>query len=170
MSDQTELLNVARERAEARIDAAIGSLRKHAAQLGIDNKFPDNIAGHSASELLGRIAYVPSLARDLRRTLAQSLAQQELQGVFASHAAEVKPSTPAPAVAQNPATIPVSLDLANLSGVPVAVVRACKAAGLATVGDVNTIPDEHLLKINGLAERSVALLRAAIAKAATPQP
>lgn len=165
-ADQTEVLNLARTRAEKRIDAAIGELHKAAAKIGTEHDLPDNISGHSVAELLGRISFVPSVGRDLRRALGQAMAKQELeQAMFRTPVAP--PVKRVPEQAAKPAGVPHSTDLANLSGITVQVVKALKAAGLHSVGDVINVPDEHLLKISGLAERTVAQLRGAIAKVAT---
>ena len=53
----------------------------------------------------------------------------------------------------------------DLSGVTTQTVKALKEAGLFTVGDVAAVPDAHLLKFKGIAEKSLAQVRAAIAKA-----
>lgn len=182
------MTQLARERADARIDAALGALRQAAKEIGKEHGIPDGIAGHSVDELLGRMGYVPSMARDLRRATAQELAKQELSRAFdreplpakprgrpvPSHASggSTAPQDPPPRplidVSKRPATAPVGLDVSELSGITVQTARALKAAGLDNVGQVMAVPDEHLLKISGLAEKSVAQLRHAIANASAP--
>lgn len=175
MNREETALQVARERADKRLDSAIGELRAAALKIGKAHDIPENILGHSIEELLGRMAYIPSMARDLRRAAAQELAKQELQRAFESppglsvdapparHVPPIDPSKIGP-------TVPVGLDIAELSGITVQTQRALKAAGLNTVGDVYMVPDEHLLKVSGVAEKSLAQLRAAIAKASEPKP
>lgn len=177
------MTQVARERADKRIDAALGALRQAAKAIGTEYEIPDGIAGHSVDELLGRMAYVPSMARDLRRATAQELAKQEISRAFEggpvkdSRRPETRrpppqapPPPPPPPVdpSKLPPSAPVGLDLAELSGVTVQTVRALKEAGLTNVGQVMSVPDEHLLKIPGVAEKSLAQLRTAIARASAP--
>lgn len=171
MTDTDQLSQVARERADKRIDQAIGELHAAASEIGRRHAIPEGIAGHSVDELLGRMAYIPSMARDLRRMAAQELAKLELARAFDQPA---PPPQAAPQKPQEPSTlpgsVPVSMDVGDLDGVTVQAVRALRGAGLTTVGDIARVPDEHLLKISGLAERSVQQIRAAIAKASAPAP
>lgn len=180
MADQDQVMNIARERAERRIDEALGDLRTAAREIATRHGIPDGIAGHAVEELLGRIAYVPSMARDLRRATGQALAKQELERAFerdepsnlSGEAPDpVGPVTATPVVHPSTvgASVPMGLDLTDLDGVTVQTVRALKAAGLRVVGDVVNVPDEHLLKLNGIADKSLAQLRTAIAKASTPK-
>lgn len=167
-----QLTQVARERADERISSAIGELRKAAASIGKKYGIPEGISGHSIEELLGRIAYIPSMARELRRALALELTKQEIS--------EAMKATPAPAAAAKPAptkplepsqipdSIPVGLDVSELSGITVQTVKVLKAAGLSTVGDVVQIPDEHLLKVLGGGQagaKNLAAVRKAVAGA-----
>lgn len=175
MSDEQENVNiVARERADQRIDAAVGELHKAATEIGKKFDIPDGINGMSVDELLGRMSYIPTMARDLRRACGQELAKQEInkmiEGVSQAPAATENPAGatengPDATTGTQPATIPHGLDVADLDGISPQTVKALKAAGLNNVGDVVDVPDEHLVKINGLGEISVNHLRAAIAKA-----
>lgn len=194
MNQPDELTQVARQRADERLDKAIGELRKAAAAIGQRYAIPENIAGHAVAELLGRMAWVPSMARDLRRAAGQEIAKLELAELMAGRppiampdpvaspgrppsappgpAADPPPAAPRRPVdiAKLPATTPTGMDLADLSGVSVQTVRACKEGGLKTVADVIAVPDEHLCKLRGLAEKSVQQLRHAIALASQPKP
>jgi len=67
-------------------------------------------------------------------------------------------------------TITPGTDLDALPGITTQTAKALKQAGLFVVGDVVSVPDEHLLKIPGIAESSLAQLRAAIGKATAGQP
>lgn len=168
-NEQDQLTQVARERADKRIDAAIGDLHKAAVDIGRKHGIPEGISGHSVDDLLGRMAYIPSMARELRRALAHELTKQEIDRVVASAPVESLPSAP-PTLKIDPSmihdAIPVSLDVGDLEGVTVQTVKALRAAGLNCVGDVVVVPDEHLVKVNGLGAKSVQQIRAAIAKAA----
>lgn len=166
-------MQVARERADKRLDSAIGQLRAAARKIGEAHNIPENIQGHSIEELLGRMAYIPSMARDLRRAAGQELAKQELAAAFDRPAPprDTPPARHVPPVDPSKigASVPVGLDIAELSGITVQTQRALKAAGMNTVGDVYMVPDEHLLKVSGIAEKSLQQLRAAIAKASQPK-
>lgn len=171
---QDELTQVARQEADRIIDQALGELHEAARKIGIAHRIPEDIGGLSTDELLGRMAYVPSMARDLRRIAGQEIAKQQLENAMglSRKAATDQPSAPAapttsPPVEPSkiPAQVPVGLDLVDLDGVTTQTVRALKAAGLKTVGDVVVVPDEHLLKIDGIAEKSLGQLRTAISKA-----
>lgn len=173
-----QLTQAARERADARIAAAIGELHKAALEIGKRHGIPEGISGHSIDELLGRISYIPSMARELRRALALELTKLEISAVM-------KGEVPAPATKPNrtaetggkgktgeaseiPETIPAGLDVSELSGITVQTVKALKAAGLNTVGDVVQIPDEHLLKVLGGGQpgaKNLAAVRKAVAGA-----
>lgn len=171
--DEGTVTQVARERADKRIDEALGALRKAAREIGLRYDIPEGIVGHSVEELLGRMAYVPSMARDLRRATAQELAKQEITRAFEpakpeTHGSATSPTPPVVDPSKLPPSAPVGLDVAELSGVTVQTVRALKAAGLTNVGQVMTVPDEHLEKISGLGAKSVAQIRTAIARASTP--
>lgn len=163
-----EVLQSARERADRRLDAAIGELRKAAAEIGRAHKIPDDIQGHSVEELLGRIAYVPSLARELARAAGQALAKQEFDGLLATAAAPREPALGVVADTSKMVSIPKGLDLADLPGITPAQVKALKAAGLNQVGDVVSVPDEHLAKVLSWEPKLIGKLRAAIGKASTP--
>ena len=168
MGDTEQITAIARERAEKRIDSALGDLKKAAREIGKKYGIPDGIAGHTIEELLGRIAYIPTMARDMRRVCGQELAKQELDKFLSD--GEVAPNVADPVSkmiepSKIPGNIPVGLDVGDLDGVTVQAINALRIAGLNKVGDVVNVPDEHLVKINGLGEKSVAHIRAAIAKA-----
>ena len=169
MNDAEQITAIARERAEKRIDSALGDLKKDAREIGTKYGIPDGIAGHSIEELLGRIAYIPTMARDMRRACGQELAKQELDDFLGGDMSEKLKEVPTiqktiePSLI--PGNIPVGMDVGALDGVTVQAVTALRNAGLDKVGDVVNVPDEHLLKVTGLGEKSVAHIRAAIAKA-----
>jgi hypothetical protein len=192
---ENEMNQVARERADKRIDQAVGDLKAAARQIGRQYGIPEGISGHSTEELLGRMAYVPSMARDLRRAAGQELAKQELRRVLeappvpreipqtATEASKINTpprsfappsfsppaSTSAPLTTEQiPGVLPGGRDVADLSGLTVQTVKALKAAGLHTVADLAPIPDEHLEKVSGIGKKTVQQIRAAIAKASTP--
>ena len=171
MSDAEQITAIARERAEKRIDGALGDLKKAAREIGTKYGIPDGIAGHTIEELLGRIAYIPTMARDMRRVCGQELAKQELDKFLSDD--EAAPNVAEPVSTAGPViepsliagNIPVGLDVGDLDGVTVQAINALRDAGLNKVGDVVNVPDAHLVKMNGLGEKSVAHIRAAIAKA-----
>lgn len=173
MSDKEQMTAVARERADKRIDAALGELHAAALEIGKKHGIPEGIAGHSIDELLGRMAYIPTMARDLRRACGQELAKEELNKLF-----DAQPTPPVVAAfaasppiepSKIPGNIPVGMDVGDLQGVTVQAVKALRSVGLNKIGDVIIVPDEHLLKVTGLAEKSVQQIRAAIAKASEPK-
>ena len=169
MTDAEQMTVVARERADKKIDAALGELKKAALAIGKKHDIPEGIAGHSIEELLGRMAYVPSMARDLRRACGQELAKIELNA-FLDGEPVPKTATPKPAriePSKIPGNIPVGLDVGQLDGITGQTVKALREAGLNKVGDIVTVPDEHLVKFNGLGEKSIAQIRVAIAKASS---
>lgn len=166
-----DMMQVARTRADAKIDEALGALRKQAREIGEAHGIPEGIAGHSIDEIMGRMAWVPSMARDLRRACGQEMAKIELDRFMAGETPAAPPPAPKPAAtkidpSKIPAPVPVSMPVDELSGVTTFTIKALKNNGLKTVGDVVAIPDEHLLKMDGLAEKSLAQVRSAIAKAA----
>jgi hypothetical protein len=169
MEEIEQMTIVARERADKRIDTALGEMHAAAHKIGVAQKIPENIAGLSIEELLGRMAYIPTMARDLRRACGQELAKQELNAfldttpVPSNKAASKLPPPIEPS--KIPETIPVGMDVGDLDGVSTQTIAALRNAGLNSVGDVVAVPDEHLAKMQGLGEKSVAHIRAAIAKA-----
>lgn len=167
-----QLTQAARERADAKIAAAIGELHKAANEIGKKHGIPEGISGHSIDELLGRISYIPSMARELRRALALELTKREIDAVMKGEAPRPAAKTPAPRgpvePSEIPDSIPVGLDVADLTGITVQTVKALKAAGLNTVGDVAQIPDEHLLKVLGGGQpgaKNLAAVRKAVSGA-----
>ncbi len=168
MADTDQVNQVARQRAEARIDKALGELKDAGAAIGKKHHIPEDIAGHSVSELLGRMAYVPSMARDLRRIAGQELAKQELEAAFGVPAVDEPPSPPATGavdISKIGASVPLQRSLTELDGINSNLAKALRVAGMVTIADVIAVPDEHLLKVDGVADKSLAQLREAIAKA-----
>lgn len=162
-----ELLQSAREKADKRLNDAVGALRKAAAEIGRAHQIPDGIQGHSVEELLGRIAYVPSLSRELARAAGQALAKQEIDAFNAPARAPLQP----PVGAVDTSTlvrIPAGLDVADLAGITPAQVKQLKAAGMHQVQDVVNVPDEHLAKVLSWEPKQIAKLRAAVSKASQP--
>lgn len=180
MQDQAnELMQVARERADETLDKAIGELRKAARDIATRYEIPENINGLSVDDLLGRMAWIPTMARDLRRVAGQELAKRGIAkqmaatnpdpapASIASEISQPLPPTPytPPEPSKIPETVPIGKDISDLSGVTVQAVKALKGAGMHTVGDIVGAPDEWLLKIPGIAEKSLQQIRNAIAKA-----
>jgi hypothetical protein len=165
---ENEALQSARQRGDQRLDAALAALRRAAATIGTQHGIPEGIQGHSVEELLGRIAYVPSLARDLRRAAGQALAKQELDNLLKAPPVPSQSSLRQVADTSDLVNIPKGLDLADLAGITAAQVKQLKAAGLNQVGDIVNVPDEHLAKILTWDAKQVGKLRAAIAKASQP--
>lgn len=164
---ENEVLQSAREKADKRLHAAIGELHRAAAEIGARHQIPDGIQGHSVAELLGRIAWVPALSRELARAAGQALAKQELDGLLKTPAAPSKPALGGVDPAALP-RVPMGMDLADLPGITPAQVKALKAAGLHQVTDVVNMPDEHLAKITSWDAKAIGKLRAAIGKVSTP--
>lgn len=164
---ENEVLQSAREKADRRLNAAVGALRKAAAEIGRTHQIPDDIQGHSVEELLGRIAYVPSLSRELARAAGQALAKQEIDGMRST---PIAPGEPALGTVDTSSlvTIPSGMDLADLGGISPAQVKQLKAAGLHQVGQVVSVPDEHLVKMLNWDPKQIGKLRAAISKASQP--
>lgn len=181
-TETEQLTAVARERADKRIDAALGALHAAAHEIGIKHGIPEGIAGHSIEELLGRMAYIPTMARDLRRACGQEIAKEELNKVFeqsdalqqsvADHQGPKMDKRPTPPIEPSkiPINIPVGMDVGDLDGISTQTINALRTAGLTTVGEIVNIPDEHLVKLNGLGEKSIAHIRVAIAKASEGKP
>ena len=171
MDEMEQLAAVARERADKCIDGALGELHAAALEIGKEHDMPEGIAGHSIDELLGRMAYIPTMARDLRRACGQELAKRYINDMMTGKAAKVTTKVvdepPAGKIEPSkiPGNIPVGMDVGDLDGVTVQAINALRTAGLTKIGDVVNVPDEHLVKITGLGEKSVAHIRAAIAKA-----
>ena len=177
MTEADQITAIARERADKRIDTALGALHKAALEIGKKHGIPEGIAGHSIDELLGRMAYIPTMARDLRRACGQELAKSEINKMMDGSEPIVDRSAPAelygagPIVHQKiepskiPGNIPVGMDVGALEGISVQTINALREAGLTKVGDIMDVPDAHLIKQQGLGEKSVAHIRAAIAKA-----
>lgn len=132
---ENEILQVARERAEARLDAAARQIRQAIIAAAKEHEIPEGVLGHDVVDLLGRIMFQPALSRDLRREAGQMMAKQELQkiGASAPPAAPPAPSAPAPAAGVDP-VIPTSLAIADLKGITVAQCKALQAAGLNQIG------------------------------------
>ncbi len=168
MTEVEQFTAIARERADKRIDAALGELHTAALSIGKKHGIPEGICGHSIDELLGRMAYIPTMARDLRRACGQELAKHEINAMMDGTASVKQDKKPVPAKVEPskiPGNIPVGMDVGNLDGISVQTIAALRAAGLTKVGDIMDVPDAHLIKQPGLGEKSVAHVRAAIAKA-----
>jgi hypothetical protein len=164
---ENELLQSAREKADKRLNDAVGALRKAAAEIAKAHGIPDGIQGHSVEELLGRIAYVPSLSRELGRAAGQVLAKQEIDAVVSPARPAVQSPVRPVDTSQLP-RIPAGLDLAELAGITPVQVKQLKGAGMNQVQDVINVPDEHLAKVLSWEPKQIGKLRAAVAKASTP--
>jgi hypothetical protein len=167
---ENELLQLARERAEKRLDAAIAQIRLGIVKAAKDHQIPEGVLGHDTVDLLGRIMFQVALSRDLRREAGQLMAKQELEAMGRS-----TPAPPAPAPEDQASTtavdalIPTSLAIAELQGITVAQCKALQAAGINQVGDLINVPDEHLEKITKLDAKAIGKVRAAVAKASAPK-
>jgi hypothetical protein len=162
-----EVLQSARAKADARLNNAVGALRKAAAEIGRSHDIPDGIQGHSVEELLGRIAYVPSLSRELARAAGQALSKQEIDALVSQPRPQVQPQVRT-VDTSTMTRIPSGLDLADLPGITPQMVKQLKAAGMNQVQDVVSVPDEHLAKVLSWEPKQVGKLRAAVSKASTP--
>jgi hypothetical protein len=169
---EDQLALTARGNADKRLDAALGALRRAAAAIGKEYNIPEDVQGNSVEELLGRIAYVPSLSRELRKHAGLAMAKQELAKVIDLVAATLRPPEPVrPAAAASTGgqpVIPAGLDVADLKGITVTMGKQLKAAGFNQVGDLVNVPDEHLAKLTNWDVKACGKLRAAIAKASAP--
>jgi DNA-directed RNA polymerase alpha subunit len=120
------------------------------------------------------MAYIPTMARDLRRACGQELAKYEINAMMdgSQPTKQVDKPEVMPKVdpSKIPGNIPVGMDVGALDGISVQTVNALRQAGLTKVGDIMDVPDEHLCKMQGLGEKSVAHIRAAIAKASETKP
>jgi hypothetical protein len=189
MSD--DLLNVARQRADEKLTKAISDLIAAATNIATEHGIPEGISGHSPAELLGRVAYVQSLSRELRVTAVQHLARIELERMTAApelplpvdldpeklRAAnaflDAQPVPPRKTWEQfessetpqqlAPPSPSLACALIELPGIGPAAASALRDAGFVTVGDVLNVPDEFLLKLDRVGPKAVAAMRTAIA-------
>ncbi len=84
MSEESKQLNeAARAVAERTIDAALGAMNAAAEAIGQKYGIPDNVGGNSRAVLLGRLTYVPSMARELRTICGQLMAKGEIERMLA---------------------------------------------------------------------------------------
>ena len=161
MTDHTDLIQLARKRGDERIDIAIGQLHKQAEILANAAGIPDNVAGCAPGALLGRISYVPSMSRDLRQTLSRSMSAIELNKITdVTNQLDVQAEMDAP-----PPVMPVGINTAKAledTELSPPIVAALKANDIFTIGDVMGIPDEHLLKMRGIATRSLQAIKGII--------
>lgn len=167
--DQTnEILSLARERAEKRLDRALADVRAATLRVAREHNVPEGVLGHDQVDLLGRIMHTPALSRDLRREACQLMAKQELEALNGG-AAPTQPRARQEPAPVDPAgglpVIPMGKALQELDGVGVATVKALNQNGMQVVGDVVNVPDEHLAKM-GLSQQQISAVRRAIAKAA----
>jgi predicted flap endonuclease-1-like 5' DNA nuclease len=172
MSD--DLLNVARQRADKKLTKAVSDLIAAATNIATEHGIPEGISGHSPAELLGRVAYVQSLSRELRVTAVQHLARIELERMTAAPELplvehDTPPDPPRETATWNEPTPPQpdppspALALIELPGIGPAAASALREAGFVTVGDVLNVPDEFLLKLDRVGPKAVAAMRTAIA-------
>lgn len=179
MSEETKLLNeAARAAAERTIDSALGAMNAAAEEIGQKYGIPDNVGGNSRAVLLGRLTYVPSMARELRTICGQLMAKREIERMLAEG---MTPRSTAPALTPKISTEledipplapvagpPAGMDITQLEGVHPNTVKALQNAGITNVGELMAMPDEHLIKYPGLGDKTVAQLRTAISKAGQP--
>ena len=84
MSEETKLLNeAARAAAERTIDKALGAMTAAAEEIGKQYGIPDNVGGNSRAVLLGRLTYVPGMAREVRTVCGQLMAKGEIERMLA---------------------------------------------------------------------------------------
>ena len=92
MSEETKLLNeAARAAAERTIDSALGAMNAAAEEIGQKYGIPDNVGGNSRAVLLGRLTYVPSMARELRTICGQLMAKREIERMLAEGMPGINP-------------------------------------------------------------------------------
>jgi len=172
MTDEAATTQQARQHAAERLKLATAELSKAADRIAERFEIPDNINGLSRGEFLGRVSFVVSLERDLRRAgedvYAQHFIRSKLAGIQApaiqapaiDSLDDVPPAESAP---EDPARINDAMPIENIPGLTVQIVKALKQAGIHQLGDVNKFTDDALLKINGIANPSLQKLRASVA-------
>lgn len=170
MAEVNEILQLARERAEKRLDTALGEIRLSMLEIAKRHRIPEGVLGHDVYDLLGRIAHSPALARDLRREAGQIMAKQELEELqsLPRPAPPPAPTRVQPAAAGQ-AQVPVSMAIADLNGITVAQVKVLNGAGIIQIADLVNMPDEHLAKVTQLDPKAIGKIRAAVAKASAPK-
>lgn len=87
---------VARERAEKKIDAALTAVTKAVRYVSESHNIPKGVGGHEPDELLGRILFVPGQARELRLALGQTMARHELSAGWPKESAPENPEQTKP--------------------------------------------------------------------------
>lgn len=178
MSDEGKTSQIAREKASDVLAQASADLIKFAAAIARKYHIPDGINGLSRGEFLGRISFVVSMQRDLKRAGEDLIAQDVLRRQFGVKGAENDPdaqaeaerlidsldlSPEAPVIPGN-APVALTIDIGDLPGITVQTVKALKGAGLHQVSDIEKYTDEALLAINGIAGPTLAKVRAAVAQ------
>jgi len=165
---ENEILQLARERGEKRLDAAAKQIREAILAASKQHNIPTGVMGHDVVDLMGRIMFQPALSRELRREAGQVMAKQELEAMNSAPAPQPAPAPVAHGTGGEQ-SVPASMAVADLKGITVAQCKALQAAGLNQVGDIAGIPDEHLAKVTKLDDKAIGKIRAAVAKASEPK-
>ncbi len=168
----------ARDQARQRLNAARGELVQAANDIAKKYLIPEQIGGHTAGGLVGRITFVPSQGRELLVIATNMLAQDILREMMAAPAPAPVPTLaadPVPAVGPTALDAPepvrgqlnYQMDIELVPGLQPRVVQALKQAGYIQLADIVDVPSEHLVKIQGVGEASIVAIREAIQQAAT---
>ncbi len=172
MQDEATTTMIANDRASERLAKASAALTRSATEIAEEYGIPEGINGLSAGEFLGRTSFVISMQRDLRRAGVDLLAQKLLRNQLnvtdpIPQAADVdNVEAPKAKTGGEPGPTPPadSLDVSQIPGLTVQMVKALKGAGIHQLAEVEKFTDEALLKCNGIAGPSLAKIRACVAE------
>ncbi len=180
MATEGQTTVIAREKAADRLAQASAALIKAADKVAAQHGIPENINGLSRGDFLGRVSFVVSMQRELKRAGEDVVAQQILRQQF--DAAEppetmddldklTDATAPAAGASQDdpPPTDVGAMDVTTIPGLNVQMHKALKGAGIHMLEDIEKFTDEALLKVPGIAAPSLAKIRTATAAARAGQ-
>lgn len=169
MADDKTTAMLARQHADDHLGKASTALIRAADQIAEQYQIPDNINGLSRGEFLGRISFVISMQRDLRRAgvdlYANGLIRNQLKDMDPAPTPDDLDTTEVVAQATQEAETShdPAMAVENIPGLTVQMVKALKTAGIHQLGDIDKFTDDALLNLNGIAGPSLAKIRASVA-------
>ncbi len=168
MTSEALTIKSAREAAAKLLGQATSELLKSAETIAENYGLPEGINGLSRPEFLGRMTFIVSMSRDLKRAGEEELAAKAIKKTFKNSLApaepiaetiEVKPG----AKDDTPALPLINRDITDLS-ITVQAVKALKTAGIHQIAELDLYTDAALMAIPGIAAPSVAAIRKAISE------
>lgn len=140
--------------ASMKLDQAISDLMAKAVEVARKHDIPE-ASGMRPAEVLGRLAWVQSASREMRKALEAQIAEQIM-------AAAERPTDVPEGELGAPSTSLDMRTLWQLQGIPTRAKQALEAAGYDVAWKIDRATDQTLLQVAGIGAHAIAKIRQAL--------